>query len=220
MKNKTIVAFLLTFLMLLLVLSAAVVFLYQDRSQLQSEVGELQLNATVIAANAQGTVADMAVQNAAVAAAATASHNALTNTRATQEALAGRVATLEAAPTAAPTATPAQPFVTIVSPEDGIFLPAGAPVDVVAFAAYPPGIESVELLLDDEPQELAAPNDPAASYRVLRLEEPLTLDPGNYTITVTITGSDNQTSSAAVSFTMRVPDEGEGDEEGENGNGS
>lgn len=220
MQNKTSVAFFLTFLMLLLVLSAAVVFLYQDRSQLQSEVGALHLDATVIAANAQGTVADMAVQNAAVAAAATASHNALTNTRATQDALSARVATLEAAPTAAPTATPDQPFVTIVSPMDGIFLPADSAVDVVAFAAYPPGIESVELLLNDEPQALAPSNSSDGPYRVIRLEEALTLDTGTHTITVTITGSDNQSSSAAVSFTVRVPDEEEGDEEGENGNGS
>lgn len=211
MKNNTIIALLLTFFMLLLVLSAAVVFLYQDRRQLQSDVDELNLDATVVAVQAQQTVADMAVQNAGVAAAATASHNALTNTRATQDALSARVATLEAVeptPTAfpAPTATPAQPFVTIVSPEAGVFLPSDEPVDVVAFAAHPAGIETVELFVDDEPQELA-PSEGA--FRVLTTESPLELESGTYTLTVIITGADNQSSSAAVDFTIRAPAEGE-----------
>ncbi|MDX1689141.1 MAG: Ig-like domain-containing protein [Candidatus Promineifilaceae bacterium] len=217
MKNSTIIALLLTFFMLLLVLSAAVVFLYQDRRQLQSDVDELHLDATVVAVQAQQTVADMAVQNAGVAAAATASHNALRNTRATQDALSARLATLEAVeptPTAspAPTATPAQPFVTIVSPEAGALLPAGEAVDVVAFAAHPAGIETVELLVDDEPQALA-PSEGA--YRVLTTASPLELDPGIHTLTVIITGADNQSSSASVDFTIRVPAEGEqGEEEG------
>ena len=222
MKNSTIIALLLTFLMLLLVLSAAVIFLYQDWRQLQSEVGELHLDATVVAAQAQGTVADMAVQNAAVAAAATASHNALTNAQATQDALAGRVATLEAVPTPAPTSTPARPFVTIISPESGASLPAGTVVDVVAFAAYPPGIEAVELLLDDEPQDLLPSDEPAGPYQVITLEEPLTPDPGIHTITITITGPDSQSSSAAVDFTIlpAIEEEEDAEEDAENGNGS
>lgn len=212
MKNRTIVALLLTFFMLLLVLSAAVVFLYQDRGQLMSEVDELYLDATVVAVQAQQTVSDMAVQNAGVAAAATASHNALLNAQATQAALGARVATLEAAPTAAPTATmaptatPAQPFVTIISPENGASLPAGEAIDVVAFAASAAGIGTVELFVDDEPQELA-PSEGA--YRVITTASPLTLDPGIHTLTVTITASDNQSSSAAVDFTIIPPPEEE-----------
>ena len=213
MKNNTIIGLLLTFFMLLLVLSAAVVFLYQDRRQLINEVDDRNLNATVVAAQAQQTVADMAVQNAGVAAAATANHNALVNARATQDALGDRVATLEAVEPA-PTATPAQPFVTIISPEQGSSLPAGQPIDVAAFAAYPAGIATVELLLDDEPQDLAPSEGP---YRVIMSEEPLTPDPGIHTLTVTITGLDNQSSSAAVDFTVLPPPAEEEEESGEQG---
>jgi len=208
MKNNTIIGFLLTFFMLLLVLSAAVVFLYQDRRQLLSQVDDLQLNATVVAVQAQQTVADMSVQNAGVAAAATASHNNLVQTQATRDALSARVATLEAVatPTAAPTAT------------DGTFLPANEPLDVVAFVAHPAGIEAVELLVDDEPRTLT-PSEGA--YRVISPESPLSLEPGNHTITVLITGSDNQSSSAAVSFTVNAPpaqeEQGEEGEDGEDG---
>jgi len=214
MKNNTVIALLLTFFMLLLVLSAAVVFLYQDRRQLLKDVDELHLDATVVAVQAQQTVADMAVQNAGVAAAATASHNALTNARATEGALVARVATLEAVEPK-PTATPAQPFVTIISPEDGASLPAGEAIDVVAFVAYPAGIEAVELLVDDEPQALA-PSEGA--YRLVATESPLTLEPGIHTLTVTITSSDNQSSSAAVDFTIIPPPEQEEEEQGEDGN--
>lgn len=215
MKNNTIIAVLLTFLTLLLVLSAAVVFLYQDRRHLESEVEGLHREATVIAVGAQRSVADMAVENAAVVAEATASHNALTNARATQDALAARVATLEAVEPA-PTATPAQPFVTIISPERGSSLPAGTAIDVIAFAAYPAGIEAVELLLDDEPQDLLPSDGP---YRAIALEEPLTPGPGIHTITITLLGSDNQSSSAAVDFTI-LPPTGDEDEDEGNGNGS
>ena len=217
MKNNTIIALLLTFFMLLLVLSAAVVFLYQDRRQLMNEVGELELNATVVAVQAQQTVADMNVENAGVAAAATASHDTLVQAQATRDALSARVATLEAVetPTPAPTATPAQPFVTIISPEDGTFLPANEPLDVVAFAAHPAGIEVVELFVDDEPQAVA-PSE--GIYRIISTESPLSLDPGNHTITVMIIGSDNQSSSAAVSFTVNAPPaQEEQGEEGESG---
>lgn len=222
MKNNTIIALLLTFFMLLLVLSAAVVFLYQDRRQLKSEVAGLHLDATVVAVQAQQTVADMAVQSAGVAAAATASHNALVNARATQDALGARVATLEAveAPTAAPTVTPAQPFVTIISPEDGASLPAGEAIEVVAFVAYPAGIGSVDLFVDDEPQDLA-PSE--GVYRMVTTESPLDLDPGIHTLTVMITGSDNQSSSTAVDFTIIPPpqeDEDRGDQGEESENGS
>lgn len=213
MKNSTIIALLLTFFMLLLVLSAAIVFLYQDRRQLLSEVDDLHLDATVIAVQAQQTVADMAVQNAGVAAAATASHNARVNARATQDALGARVATLEAVEPI-PTATPAQPFVTIISPEDGASLPAGEAIDVVAFAASPAGIEAIELLVDDEPQDLA-PSEGA--YRLLSTESPLSLDPGIHTLTVTITSADNQSSSATVAFTIIPPPEQEEEEQGEQG---
>ena len=201
MKNTTIIGLLLTFFMLLLVLSAAVVFLYQDRRQLMQEVDDRNLNATVVASQAQQTVSDMAAQNAGMAAAATASHNALMNARATQDALGNRVATLEAIEPAV-TATPAQPFVTIISPEHGSSLPAGQPVDVIAFAAYPAGIGTVELLLDDEPHNLAPSDGP---YRVIMPEASLTPEPGIHTLTVSITGLDGQSSSTAVDFTVLPP---------------
>lgn len=213
MKSTTFVAILLTFLTLLLVLVAAVTFLWQGRQQaaerltrLQQEKGELQATATIVrsylsareeglaTAQAQATVmtAELAVARAA--------YFDLEGTRmaveAEREDLSTRVASLEAV-------FLEPPSVAILAPPPGTALPgiSEAGAEIVVAGSHPRGIGSLQLLLGDDAMVFAADGE---QFRVFSYTVPA-LAPGLYTVTATITATNNLTATATSSFRVREP---------------
>lgn len=151
--------------MLLLVLGAAFVFLFQGRQVLEREVDSLssesatrqqelaQMEAALAVSEATRQVA---VETLATAESATVLlEGQLVASQQEADTLSTRVAELtggsgDSRPEPTATATPGPPQVAIVAPEDGTTLTVGAVVNIVLAAADAAGITAVNLTIDDE----------------------------------------------------------------------
>ena len=168
MKRSGLIAISLMLIMLLLVLGAAFVFLYQGRPVLERRVDALTSESAALRqelALAEATVmVSEATRLAAGAALATAESAAVllegqlvasqqeADTLATRviELTGGSETSTDSRPEPTATATPGPPQVAIVAPADGAVLAAGAAVNIVVAAADVAGITAVNLTIDDE----------------------------------------------------------------------
>jgi len=169
MKRSGLTALSLTLLMLLLVLGAAFVFLYQGRPVLEQRVDALATESAALRqdlAQAETTVmVSEATRLAAGEVLATAESDAvllegqLVASQQEADTLGTRVAELATGaegnttdgPEPAATATPGPPQVAIIAPDDGAVLAADAAVNIIVAAADAAGITAVNLTIDDEP---------------------------------------------------------------------
>jgi len=168
MKRSGLIGLSLTLIMLLLVLGAAFVFLFQGRQVLERQVDSLGTESATLRQELAQMESTLAVSEATRLAAgdalATAESAAvllegqLVASQQEADALATRVTELTAGsedgtdnrPEPTATATPGPPQVAIVAPAAGAVLAAGATVNIVVAAADAAGITAVNLTIDDE----------------------------------------------------------------------
>lgn len=211
MKNSAFIATLLTFLMVILVLAAAVFFLWQGRQGLEGEVASLE---TGVASGASTATAVRAYVDAREAAAGTSeallatSEAALATSQAdydtsmmTSEAVSRSRATLAAqsATQEAVLAPLATPYVSFAYPSDGTVFTTNSRIQLVITVGHPYGIDRLALYGLGDTVLLPGGSDP---YRVYthQLEPPLTQ--GSYTITATITSRNQLSASDTLSFSV------------------
>lgn len=215
MKSTTFIVILLTFLSLLLVLVAAVTFLWQGRqlattrlSLLQEEKAELQATATIVrsylaareeglaTAQARGTTAAAELaQSQRAYLALEATRGSLTAERAT---LATRVASLEAV-------FLQPPSLAIISPPPGATLQGentGGTEQIVVAGSHPEGISGLRLRVAGNRTSFAATGE---TFRVFSYTLPAPLSPGHYTVTATITATNNLTATTTAPFDVSEP---------------
>jgi hypothetical protein len=218
MKTSAFTAILLTFVMVILVLGAAVLFLWQGRellihdvTNLSTEVAGANSTATAVRAYVDAREADLstgeALQATTEAALATSEADYESSLQ-TRESVAASRATLAAqsATQEALLAPLEAPYVAIAYPEDGARFSTSSSVPLVITAGHPQGVDQVALLGLGDTILLPGSSDP---YRVYnhRLEPPL--EPGEYIITATVTSRSRLTATDTLHFTVIVPpDEG------------
>lgn len=225
MKQTGIIASLLTLLSLLLVVSAAVVFLYQGRQELQRErvrlEGELaeqnrtisQIQSTAVAREMAlvtgesrlATSEALATRNEALA----ATSAALLSTREaelaqSQLALEQLRATREAE---LATRRLQPPLVSIIRPLPDTVVPEDASLEIFVAGGHPQGIDHLRIVVGDRPVTF---QDNGESYRIFDYRVTL-LPPGPLTITATITGANQVTASDVVNVTVRGEEPAQGD---------
>jgi hypothetical protein len=211
MKTSAFIATLLTFLMVILVLGAAVFFLWQGRQLLEGDV--TSLSADIASANSTAT-AVRAYVDAREAALGTSEALRATSEEAlatSQAELAGSQLTrdsisLSRATLAAQNATQeallapmATPYVAFAYPDQGTTVTANSSMQVVIAVAHPSGID--RLALDGLGNTVLLPGG-SEPYRVYshRVEPPLT--PGDHIITATVTSRNKESASNTLQFTV------------------
>lgn len=214
MKTSAFIATLLTFLMVILVLGAAVFFLWQGRQLLEGDVASLSeevasanSTATAVRAYVDAREADLstteAVRATTEAALATSEANYERSLQ-TAEAMAASRATLvaQSATQEAILAPLETPYITIAYPEDGSTFTPGSSVLLVITAAHPQGVDRVALRGYGDMVLLPGGSEP---YRVYnhRLDPPL--QPGDYTLTATVTSRNQLTAVDTLHFTVAPP---------------
>ncbi len=211
MKTSAFIATLLTFLMVILVLGAAVFFLGQGRQHLERDVAMLATEvaganstATAVRAYVEARDADLgtseAVRATAEAALATSEADNESGLQ-TREAMAASRATLvaQSATQEALLAALETPFITIAYPEDGATFTTASSILLVITAAHPQGVDRVALRGFGEPVLLPGGSDP---YRVYNHRFSPPLQPGDYTITATVTSRNQQTAADTLQLTV------------------
>ena len=210
MKTTTFIAILLTFLMLLLVLMAAVTFLWQGREDATRQIGELQEERRALQATATLVRSYLVAREEGLATAqagGTVVAQALTRAETTAAALDATRMGIAAERAALATRTVAQdallsqpPALAIISPEPDTLLAvsetAAAGKFVVA-GSHPQGIHGLQLRLAGDNVTLAGEGAP---FRVFTHTLPAPLPPGLYTVTATITATNDLTATTTSSF--------------------
>lgn len=214
MKTSAFIATLLTFLMVILVLGAAVFFLWQGRRLLEDDINGLATRvasadstATAVRAYVEARESDLSTNEAVIAtteAALATSEAHVESSLQTRESLAASRATLAAqSATQEALLTPlATPYITIAYPEDGATFTTSSSVVLVITAAHPQGVDRVAVRGYGDTVLLPGGSDP---YRVYnhRLDPPLR--PGDYTITATMTSRNQLTAADTLHFTVTAP---------------
>lgn len=211
MKTSAFIATLLTFLMVILVLGAAVFFLWQGRQLLENDVAGLATEvaganstATAVRAYVDAREADHSTSEAvgatAEAALATSEANYESGLQ-TRESMAASRATLvaQSATQEALLAALETPFITIAYPDDGSTFTTASSILLVITAAHPQGVDRVALRGYGDPVLLPGGSDP---YRVYNHRFGPPLQPGDYTITATVTSRDQQTAADTLQFNV------------------
>ena len=175
MKSTTAIALILGLIMLLLVMVAAFVFLFQGRNTLEEQRNSAQVEVTALQdslsqANANMSVA-LSTRSAVEDALATAVSDAvilegqLVESQQEVDDLMAQLA--NASDTVAATETTEAPKVAILLPVDGATVPVNAVVRIVIAAADSNGITAVNVLLNDEPlQEFDAGDVPLFTTKI------------------------------------------------------
>ena len=215
MKTSGFIATLLTFLMVILVLGAAVFFLWQGRQLLMNEVAGLASEvasaaSTATAARAYGDARDAAaatseVLRATSEAALATSQAGLASSEQTRESMSLARATLlaQSATQEAMLGRLSFPYVEFGFPEDGASVTANSSLQLVIAVGHPSGIDRLALYGLGDTVLLPGGSSPFRVYNH-RLEPPLTA--GIYTITATVTSRNQESASDTLSFTVvRVP---------------
>ncbi len=218
MKLTSQTGLLLTLFMLLLVLLAAFVFLFQgrqavvgQRDALQTETAELQQDLAQTELDLAGAEATRAFT---VDALATAESNAvlldgeLVRSQQEVDALTGQ---LDAASQTITTLEDQQeavlaqpPEVAILSPVNGRLLALGESVNIVLVATDPKGVTSVNLAINEEPLETSQPENETLFTAVVPWQPTV---PNEYVIALTAVNSAGSTSrTAIVTVTVALSD--------------
>ena len=230
MKQTGIIASLLTLLSLLLVVSAAVIFLFQDRQELRKESVRLQAeiadqNRTISQIQSTAAAREMALvtsqARAAIGEALAASNQAQAATSeamlATRESEVARsqlaferlMATRESE-MATRSAQP--PVVSIIRPLPEMVISEDDSLEIYVVAGHPEGIDHLRIVVGNRPVTF---QDDGEAYRVFDYRATL-LSPGPLTITATITSANQLTASDVVNVTVsgEEPAGGDGDTQG------
>lgn len=218
MKTTSQTGLFLTLFMLLLVLLAAFVFLFQGRQAVVEQRDNLETETADLQQELAQTELDLAAVEATraftVDALATAESNAvlldgeLVRSQQDVDALteqldsAGQtITTLEDQQEAA-LARP--PEVAILSPANGRLLSMGEPVNIVLVATDPKGVTAVNLVINEEPLETYQPGSETLFTAVAPWEP---AEPNEYVIVLTAVNSEGITSrSAMVTVTVALSD--------------
>jgi hypothetical protein len=215
MKTSAFIATLLTFLMVILVLGAAVFFLWQGRQLLRNEVTSLASEVASAASTATAVRAYAEARDAAAAtsetvratseAALATSQAGLASSEQTRESMSLARATLQAqsATQEAMLGRLSVPYVEFGFPEDEASVTANSSLQLVVAVGHPSGIDRLALYGLGDTVLLPGGSSP---YRVYthRLEPPLAV--GTYTITATVTSRNQESASDMLRFTVvRAP---------------
>lgn len=218
MKTTSQTGLLLTLFMLLLVLLAAFIFLFQGRQTVVEQRDHLEAETADLQQDLAQTQLDLAAVEATraftVDALATAESNAvlldgeLVRSQQDVDALTEQldsasqtITTLEDQQEAA-LARP--PEVAILSPVNGRLLSIGEPVNIVLVATDPKGVTSVNLALNEETFDTFMLEDQTLFTAVVPWEP---TEPNEYVIELTAVNSEGITSrSATITVTVALPD--------------
>ncbi len=175
MKSTTAIAFILGLIMLLLVMVAAFVFLFQGRNTLEEQRNTAQMEATALQdslaqANANMSVA-LSTRSAVEDALATAVSDAVLlegQLVESQQEVDDLMAQLSnASDTVTASETSQAPKVAILLPVEGATIPVNGAAEIVIAAADPNGIAVVNVLINDESyQEFNAGDVPLFTQRI------------------------------------------------------
>lgn len=231
MKQTGIIASLLTLLSLLLVVSAAVVFLFQGRQELRQENVRLQAeiadqNRTISqvqstaaaremvlvtsqsrAATREVLVATNQAQAATAEAMLATRENELAQSRLAIEELEEVAATREAEMA---TRSAELPEVSIIRPLPETVISEDDALEIFVIAGHPEGIDYLRIVVGDRPVNFQGDGE---AYRVFDYRATL-LSPGPLTITATITSTNQLTANDVVRVTVGGEQPSEGDTQG------
>ncbi|HSM57539.1 MAG TPA: OmpH family outer membrane protein [Candidatus Sulfomarinibacteraceae bacterium] len=203
MKQTSIIAALLTFFSLLLVLGAAVFFLYQGRQELQQHITALQddlegQQQSLSEFQTTAAARDMALSTAQ-ALLATREAELVTRDEAMEQLQATREAELA---TRAHEEAGEAPLVRIVQPADGEEFTADVTLEVIVVAGHRDGMRSLRLEVGARDVTFQNNGDDFRifSHRVLTLPE------GQLPITATVTSATGVTASHVVNVVVNGPD--------------
>ncbi|MFW6070264.1 MAG: hypothetical protein ACOC9X_04375 [bacterium] len=203
MKRTSIVAVFLTLFSLLLVLGAAVFFLFQGRQELQQEITELHgdlegQQESLSEFQTTAAARDMALSTAQ-ALLSTREAELVTRDAAWEQLQTTREAELA---TRASEESGDVPLVRIVQPVDGQEFGAEDTLEVIVVAGYRDGMRSVRLEVGARDVTFQNNGDDFRifSHRVLTLPE------GQLPITATVTSADGVTASDVINVVVNEPD--------------
>ncbi|GJM41297.1 MAG: hypothetical protein DHS20C20_15790 [Ardenticatenaceae bacterium] len=218
MKKTSLTGLVLTLLMLLLVLTAAFVFIFQGRQTVVDQRNDLESETADLQQDLAQTEIDLAAVEATRAftadALATAESNVflldgeLVRSQQEVDALADQ---LDAASQTITTLQDEQeavlsqpPDVAILSPANGRLLQQGEPINIVLVATDAKGISSVNLAINEEPFETYLPDNETLFTAVAPWEPTVS---NEYVIQLTAVNSEGNTSrSATVTVTVALAD--------------
>ncbi len=175
MKSTTATALILGLIMLLLVMIAAFIFLFQGRSTLEEQRNTAQIEATALQdslAQANANLSNASATRIATegALATAVSDNVLFDGQLVQlqQELDALTAQMENADAGIASITPQAPIVGILSPADGETIPINEVNEVEIVAADVQGVTAVNVLMNGEPmQEFSAGDVPLFTETVL-----------------------------------------------------
>jgi hypothetical protein len=218
MKPTSLTGIALTLVMLLLVLLAAFVFLFQGRQQVVEQRNRLETQTADLQQDLAQTELDQAAAESTRAATADALATAESNAvlldgelvRSQQE-VDALTEQLDAASQTITTLQDQQeavlsqpPEVAILSPTSGRILSQGEPVNIVLVATDPKGVTSVNLAINDEPVETYMPGNETL-FTAVSLWEPTQAN--EYVIQLTAVNSEGISSrNATVTVTVALAD--------------
>lgn len=218
MKTTSLTGLVLTLLMLLLVLTAAFVFLFQGRQTVIEQRDNLETETADLQQNLAQTELDLAAAEATrifnADALATAESNALLldgELVRSQQEVDALTEQLDAASQTITTLQDQQeavlaqpPEVAILSPANGRLLPQGESVNIVLVATDPKGVSSVNLAINEEPVETYLPNNETLFTAVAPWEP---AEANEYVIQLTAVNSEGISSrGATVTVTVSLAD--------------
>jgi len=214
MKSTVFIAILLTFLMVLLVLSATMVFLWQGQQALLVEIETLEDDLATKESDQVRLGADRASESSALAtnqANLATSQSALDRSEQEtidlEQELGAVSAALESALELANTPTPnaadlATPVIEYVSPQNGESFALNAPITIIVLVGQPGGIASIALRINDEPAAIDQPD----GQSLVRIEHLHTLTtPGETVISVVATSTLGVASDAILLSVEALP---------------
>ncbi|MAT98902.1 MAG: hypothetical protein CL608_17295 [Anaerolineaceae bacterium] len=218
MKTTSLTGLALTLVMLLLVLLAAFVFLFQGRQQVVEQRDRLETQT----ADLQQDLAQTELDLAAVESTRAATADALATAESSTVLLDGELvrsqqevdALTEQLDAASQTITTLQnqqeevlaqpPEVAILSPTSGRIVPQGESVNIVLVATDPKGVTSVNLAINDEPVETYMPGNETLFTAVSPWEP---TEANEYVIQLTAVNSEGISSrNATVTVTVALAD--------------
>lgn len=177
MKQASIVGLLLTFLIFILGLFGATLFLWNERQELIAEAARYEPEAVAAQATLvqvmgerQDEMATQAAAESTQAAAETAVAAQLMGQEQSVDALEEQVAALQAALTAVAdnpsgrtdgTPIPEEPLVRLLLRDQLTTRRVGDPVEVIASATHPDGIAAINIAVNGQPLAAGSPSDPA-----------------------------------------------------------
>ena len=216
MKTTSLTGVVLTLLMLLLVLGAAFIFLFQGRQKLVEQRDRLETETADLQQDLAQTELDLNVVEATRAATADALATAESSTLLldgelvqSQQEVDALAEQLDAASQTITTLQDAQeevlsqpPEVAILSPANGRILPLGDSFNIVLVATDPKGVASVNLAINEEPIETYLPGNETLFTAVSPWQP---TESNEYVIQLTAVNSQGISSrSAAITVTVAI----------------